>query len=239
MARGYLSLLSASSRSGNSTFPGRFSFARRTQAHRNAPRRIGLGMTWTWPAEVDGSAGMSKLPEWVHLQQASLFRHVIPFTWGPRPYPSRELEIHWGTAFAVDLGAGPLLVTARHVVEAALQALKVSNTHCMLGQHEVALRLEDVLWSATLDACCLPITSRLKTRFEWDYTIVRPPDWPPPELTLYDPVVFIGFPQNWPVVSSWQDVDFRAVTSLALVHRVRTDEFICQLDPAYVEQYLN
>ena len=182
---------------------------------------------------------MSKLPEWVHLQQASLFRHVIPFTWGPRPYPSRELEIHWGTAFAVDLGAGPLLVTARHVVEAALQALKVSNTHCMLGQHEVALRLEDVLWSATLDACCLPITSRLKTRFEWDYTIVRPPDWPPPELTLYDPVVFIGFPKNWPVVSSWQDVDFRAVTSLALVHRVRTDEFICQLDPAYVEQYLN
>jgi hypothetical protein len=58
------------------------------------------------------------------------------------------------------------------------------------------------------------------------------------ELTLYDPVVFIGFPKNWPVVSSWQDVDFRAVTSLALVHRVRTDEFICQLDPAYVEQYL-
>lgn len=180
---------------------------------------------------------MSKpLPKWVWHLHASLYRHAIAISFGPRPQAG-SFEIHSGTAFLLDLGAHPILITAGHVVDDVLSALTHDPpTVIMLGNHEVNLRPEDVVRARSKDLAAVHLTDRLVSKLEQDFRIVRPASWPPPELRLRDPVVFAGFPGSWRLVSAGADVDFRALTSLALISSVNDAEFLCHLDPAYREE---
>ena len=178
---------------------------------------------------------MARLPEWVYRLQHSLYPYVIPFSFGPRPRPG-QFEIHSATAFLLDLGAIPLLITAGHVMDQALQELASDpSTLIMLGNHRVVIDPADVKRAAR-DLAAVALTDRLAAKLEGNYQIVRPPTWPPHELHTGDPVIVSGFPGPWRLVTSSFDVDFRAIISLALIHSVNEEEFLCHVDPAYLEE---
>jgi hypothetical protein len=63
------------------------------------------------------------LPEWVWRLHASLYRHAIALSYGPKPRRNEPLEVHSATAFLVDLGAGHLVITAGHVTDGIVEAL--------------------------------------------------------------------------------------------------------------------
>jgi hypothetical protein len=180
---------------------------------------------------------MPLLPEWVHRLQHGLYPFTIPISFGPKPRRG-AIEIHSATAFLVELGARPFLVTAGHVAEALSAALSSDPTlFVMLGNHKVALAPADIrVARSPIDLATITITDRLAGVLATDYEIVRPPVWPPPELREGDPVIFCGFPTGWRIVGEWADVDFRAILSLALIRTLNPDEFLCHLDPAYLEE---
>src|SRR5881628_1998187 len=66
---------------------------------------------------------------------------------------------------------------------------------------------------------------------------MRPIEWPPVGLAPADPVLVAGFPGEWRRQVARDTMDFRGTTKLALVQQIRDSEFVCQLDPAFVDQY--
>jgi len=105
----------------------------------------------------------------------------------------------------------------------------------LAGPHEVTLKPEDVSLSEHLDLATARMTPRLVAALESESRFVRPPSWPPPALRPGDGVIFVGFPGEWRTARSWDEMEFRGLTSLALVHESSEDYYVCHLDPEYVE----
>jgi hypothetical protein len=75
------------------------------------------------------------LPEWVWRLHASLYRHAIAISFGPKPRPGK-VEIRSATAFLLDLGSGPMVITAGHVTDEINEAVKNDpGTIVMLGNY--------------------------------------------------------------------------------------------------------
>lgn len=55
-------------------------------------------------------------------------------------------------------------------------------------------------------------------------------------MTIDDPILLAGFPGAWRRQITWDALDVPGTTMLAMVHHLRDDEFVCQLDPAFVDR---
>jgi hypothetical protein len=178
----------------------------------------------------------NKLPEWVHQLEISLFRHALVFAFGARPNRNEPLRLRSGTCCIVDLGEGPFLLTAKHVLEEALACIERDpRCHCLLGSLEATVNSDGVYASHHLDLATTRITPQLATKLSRDCEFVRPATWPPPTLTKGDGIIFVGFPGAWREARSWNEIDCGGRTSLGLVHSAGDESFVCHLDPEYLE----
>ncbi len=118
----------------------------------------------------------------------------------------------------------------------ALDATANEGAECLVGN--IRLDLDPVkLSSEALDLATVPLSGPQLNALEADgYRIIRPTQWPPPALADRDPVLVAGFPGAWRRQISWDTLDLPGTTKLALVHHLREDEFVCQLDPAFVDR---
>ncbi len=177
-----------------------------------------------------------KVPEWVHKMDAYLVRYAVPLTFGRRPHPKTVADdINVASGAAIDFVESQFLLTAAHVIAAALERLKEPLSHFMAGPLELKLDPGTVQLCPELDVATVPLTPRDLSVLEADgLHIIRPPTWPPPSLRRDDPVVLAGFPGPWRRQLSWDELDFRSFTMLALVHEIREDEFVCQIDREFL-----
>ncbi len=175
-------------------------------------------------------------PEWVHKMDATLIApYAIPVAFGRRPHPRETADINAATGSVVDLGETPFLLTAAHVMEAALVRMRESRSHFMLGQVQLQLDSRSVEMNPERDLATARLTPKERDTLEADgFYIVRPSAWPPPAPAAGSAVVLAGYPGPWRLQLSWDELDFRSFVILALVHEVRDDEFVCQLDSAYI-----
>jgi len=181
---------------------------------------------------------MRRTPDWVWRLHAEVARYAIPFTFGRPPNPREQPGIHAATCVAVETVHSRFIITARHVAEPARDAVQTSPAECLAGR--VRLGLDQIALSdASLDLATIPVTETHVRLLEADgYRVVRPDAWPPAsELLMNDPILAVGFPGAWRLHLSWDEIDFRSVTKLALVHQLGSGQFACQLDPAFVERY--
>jgi len=180
--------------------------------------------------------GFKRAPDWVHKMDAILIaRYAIPIVFGQRPHPKETADINAATASVVDLGETPFLLTAAHVLDAALARLREPHSHLVLGPVEVRLDPNAVWFDLERDVATARLTPKQRDVLEADgLYIIRPPVWPPPPLAPGTAVVMCGYPGPWRLQLAWDELDFRSFVMLALVHEVRDDVFLCQLEPADV-----
>lgn len=179
---------------------------------------------------------LRRAPEWVHRMDATLIsRYAIPIAFGQRPHPREPANINAATAAVVDLGETPFLLTAAHVMEAALERLREPRSHLVIGPVELRPTVDDVQLDLGRELATVRLTPNQRDVLEADgLYVVRPPTWPPPTPLLGTAVVMSGFPGPWRLQLAWDELDFRSFVMLALVHEVRDEEFVCHVDPAYV-----
>jgi len=167
------------------------------------------------------------------------FPYAIPLSFGPPPTTKGDIEIRAGSCLAVQFDEGQFLISAQHVVEEALAAVTTGTADCLAGNVQIELTTDVVsLSSETLDVATIRIPPEQIPALERDgYLIMRPVEWPPVGLAPADPVLVAGFPGAWRRQVGKDTVDLRGTTKLALVQEIRESEFVCQLDPAFVDQY--
>src|SRR6266481_9846341 len=121
-------------------------------------------------------------PEWVHKMDATLIApYAIPVAFGRRPHPRETADINAATGSVVDLGETPFLLTAAHVMEAALVRMRESRSHLMLGPVELQLDSHTAEIDPARDLATARLTPKERDTLEADgFYIVRPFAWPPP-----------------------------------------------------------
>lgn len=167
------------------------------------------------------------------------FRYAIPLTFGPSPTADQDVDLHVGSCVAIQFKEGQFLISARHVVEPALAAVMTAKADCLAGNVKIDLTPVTVSLSAdTVDVATIHLPPEQILALEQDgYMIMRPSEWPPPTLAPMDPVLVAGFPGKWRRQIARDTMDFKGTTKLGLVQHFRDSEFVCQLDPAFVDQY--
>lgn len=162
-------------------------------------------------------------------------RYAIPIAFGQRPHPRETADINAATAAVVDLGETPFLLTAAHVMEAALARLREPRSHLVIGPVELRPAADAVNLYPERDVATVRMTAKQRDALEADgLYVIRPPAWPPPAPVAGAAVVMSGYPGPWRLQLAWDELDFRSFVMLALVHEVRDNEFVCHVDPAYV-----
>ncbi|MFM0418731.1 hypothetical protein [Paraburkholderia aromaticivorans] len=121
--------------------------------------------------------------------------YAIPLAWGIEESGAWRVLSN-GTAFILDCGQGPFLVTAAHVYEEYLKARQEHPAlHCELGMLDFRLeeRLICTLGETVLDVATFRIEAdeiaALKKQI-----CVGPAEWPPRNAAEHDAVFFGGFP---------------------------------------------
>lgn len=162
-------------------------------------------------------------------------RYAAPIAFGRRPHPRQAADINAATASVAEIGETPFLLTAAHVMEAALERLRGPRSHVVLGDVEVRVDPNAVELDRQRDIATAPLTPEERDAVEADgLYIVRPSTWPPPPPGPGAAVVSAGYPGPWRLQLAWDELDFRSFVMLALVQEIRDNEFVCHLDPAYV-----
>lgn len=179
---------------------------------------------------------LRRAPEWVHRMDVTLVsRYALPIAFGQRPHPKAAADINAATGAIVDLGETPFLLTAAHVMEAALGRLREPRSHLVIGPVELRPGVDDVQLDSARDLATVQLTPTQRDVLEEDgLYVIRPPAWPPPAPVVGTAVVMSGYPGPWRLQIAWDELDFRSFVMLALVHEVRDHEFVCHVDPAYV-----
>lgn len=156
------------------------------------------------------------------------FRYAIPFTF----------DTHLGTCVAVQFAETQFLITARHVLEPALASAS-RGASCLAGNVRIAVSPGGARLSGQpLDVGTMTITPPIVAALQADgYLVFQPPEWPPPALAMGDPILAAGFPAAGRRQVASDALDLNGVTKLGLIHQLRETEFVCQLDPAFVDEY--
>jgi len=182
---------------------------------------------------------MTRTPEWVWKMHAEIAKYAIPFTFGRPPHPREEADIHGGTCVAVETAEARFVITARHVAEPARERARHASIQCLAGSVKLDVGEQLTLSDSALDLATIQLSKTQVQLIEAEgYRVARPDRWPPAsEIRLNDPVLAAGFPGTWRLHVTWDQIDFRSVTKLALIHQLRANEFACQLDPAFVDEH--
>jgi hypothetical protein len=177
-----------------------------------------------------------KGPAWVQQMNALLIsRYAVPIVFGRRPHPRQAAAINAATASVVEVEDITFLLTAAHVMKAALESLRSPRSHFVLGNVELRVDENAVHLDRRCDIATAPVTRRERDALEADgFHIIRPTAWPPPTPSTGAAIVTAGYPGPWRVHSAWDELELRSFAMLALVHEIHDSEFVCQLDPAYV-----
>lgn len=178
-------------------------------------------------------------PQWVWQMHREFFRYAVPLTFGPPPRRHETAELHVGTCVGIQFGDAQFLITAGHVMAPALEAVTRTGADCLAGNVKIDVTPETVAFSEkALDVATVRLSAATVAAFERDgYLIMRPPEWPPAALAISDPILAAGFLGAWRRQVSWDAMDLLGTTKLGLIHHLRETEFVCQLDPAFVDQY--
>jgi hypothetical protein len=121
--------------------------------------------------------------------------YATPLAWAAEEGDAWQILAN-GTAFILDCGQGPFLITAAHVYEKYLEHLENYPTlHCQLGEMEFhpEERLICTLGSGVLDIATFRIESDEIASLA-KQICVGPAEWPPRNAIEHDGVFFGGFP---------------------------------------------
>jgi trypsin-like peptidase len=134
----------------------------------------------------------------------------------------------------MDLGEGPFLVTASHVISRARERGDESNFHFLVGQSEIPLASRIISDSEALDVATLRLTRGEVASIEQDgYRVCQPPSWPPPDVSSETSIITAGFPRHGRSSISWDGLDLAVETVRAFVRSASEDQFTTHLDPEY------
>jgi len=155
--------------------------------------------------------------------------YSIPFGWiaaqGGKP-----VILDNGTAFMLDCGAGPFLVTNEHVRQGYLKALEASpDAVCFLGNLRFDLRDRYIASDPAWDVATFRITAeeieQLKTYASGKMVLTgSQKSWPPEPPQIDRGVFFVGFPGNLrsmrPYAGGPVEIDWAGFTALAVATSV-------------------
>ncbi|SDA60783.1 MULTISPECIES: hypothetical protein [unclassified Janthinobacterium] len=162
----------------------------------------------------------------------TMMRYATSIAWGKFDN-SKWQVMNAGTAFILDCGQGPFLVTAAHVYEGYLEAKRSSSIlRCQLGQTEFDLeaRLICSLGSKTLDIATFKIEAdEIATLGKMIVSDGK--DWPPKDVTPSDGIFFGGFPGKERKQINFETINFGIYAALTPVSSSSERQFGCTLDP--------
>jgi hypothetical protein len=177
---------------------------------------------------------MPQLDPWIGRLIASVRQHVVPVLFGDRPHPRESSSINVASGVVVDLGEGPFLVTASHVIARAKERGEESRFHFLVGQSEIPLSARIISDREVLDVATLRLTKPEVVAIERDgYRVWQAPSWPPPDVTAEASIIAAGFPRHGRSSISWDELDLAVETVRAFVRSAGEDQFTTHLDPEY------
>ncbi len=181
---------------------------------------------------------MARTPEWVWAMHQALWKYALPFLFGPPPGRSAEPNLRGASSVAVQLQDTQFIISARHVILPALEACQKDQAECQVGPIRVEVNERTVsLGSGCLDLATVQLTPRhIEVLETGGHHVVRPVEWPPPDLVMHDPILAFGYPGSWRLPVAPDAIDVRLASFLALIHQLAPERFTCQLDPAFVDQ---
>src|SRR6266852_5575959 len=134
-----------------------------------------------------------------------------------------------GLCVAVDFGDEQFLVSANHVVKAALESMKSPSIHCVVGPVELTLHPTLLEMNEKLDLATIKLRpAEIAALEEANYHVFRPPQWPPPDVEEKDGIVIVGAPRQWRVERSWSELQFGLITIAGVASVVKPHELVCQ-----------
>jgi len=177
---------------------------------------------------------MPQLDPWIDRLIASLRQHAVPVLFGDRPHQRQSANVNVASGVVVDLGRGPFLLTASHVIQRALERDAEPRFHLLVGQSEIPLRSRLIANRDRLDVATLKLTDGEAVQVERDgYRVVHPTAWPPPDVTPNASIIAAGFPAHGRQILAWDMLDLAVETVRAFVRSAEDDQFTTHLDPEY------
>jgi hypothetical protein len=174
------------------------------------------------------------LDPWIGRLIASVRLHVVPVLFGDRPHPRQSSNLNLASGVVVDLGEGPFLVTASHVIRRAREREHESRFHFLVSQSEIPLAARIISDRERLDVSTLRLTPTEVTEIERDgYRVCHPPSWPPPDVAAEASIITAGFPGHGRSTISWDELDLAVETVRAFVRSAGEEQFTTYLDPDY------
>jgi len=147
-----------------------------------------------------------------------MLNYAIPLEWGIKEKDDWRILSN-GTAFILDCGQGPFLVTAAHVYEGYLDAReKHSTLRCQIGNLNFCPeeRLICALGSEVLDVATFKIErDEIKYLEKWPCHIFT--EWPPRNAVKNDGVILCGFPGVERTQTGKDSITHGCYATLALV----------------------
>ena len=147
---------------------------------------------------------------------------VTPLFWGV-PEKSENSVLNSGSAFALDCGQGPFIVTAAHVYESYIEAKKKnSDLVCQLGRmsFELESRLIDSLGSSTVDIATFRVSAEEISKWKsWGKNVLTYSEhsWPPRKALTDEGALFGGFPGKLRLEPGSMQCNFGLYTALTPV----------------------
>ena len=158
--------------------------------------------------------------------------YCIPIFWSTPKSGGRRVDNN-GTAFVLDCGKGPFVVTAAHVYESYLKRRSECSDICpQLG--DLTFRMEDreigYLGSQALDIVTFSITAEEISLLKRRVLQGSQADWPPPSAREGDEALFAGFPGLQRIDKSQDECGFGFYASLTPVSSVSERHLGCVFD---------
>ena len=179
-----------------------------------------------------------RTPDWVWEMHRQVAQYAIPFAFGGQTKPSSLPDINAATCVAVEFGKTAFLITAGHVLAGAVAAKERlgRDFSCQFGNVRLDLEAAQTKRDPSLDLATIAISGAQLSAIEREHVIVRPDVWPPPELALSDPVLFVGYPKSMRITFDDGGIDFRSGSKLGLIHRLLPNgQLLIQHDPEFVD----
>lgn len=172
------------------------------------------------------------------LQMAAA-QYVMPICWIAAE-KGRPLILGNGSAFMVDAGCGPLLVTANHVyTESCIAHAKRPDTVCLVGnlvRFPLPQRL--IASDSIYDVATFRVLPEEVEKFRRDGKFVLSggqPNWPPRPPESERGVFFVGFPGDGRQMRPYRagnlvEIDWTGYTALAIATSVSDDNITVLLE---------